>query len=257
MRLRSIRNGAFYTCQVAEVVFTVLLVSLGAAIKVDAQSIRARSDFFADLLVGVQDWAWVLLVVFPLVLLVAVGAKKLLGPPWIWRAVHSLLTEYREYVFSDIQEAAPHHHRVTLFRKRFDFWFLPGWLMCVERSGHTTRKRIPIFKAPADNPDEAEGVAGTTWVENRIIPVNDLPDLSSNFYEAQIMEYAGKSWVSEEWVRKHRPLARSLCGIPVEVKGKPFGVIVLDSRNPDGIKVDYDKFNLIAKSLGKLLEGVL
>jgi hypothetical protein len=52
--------------------------------------------------------------------------------------------------------------------------------------------------------------------------------------------------------------ARSYLGIPIEVKGKRWGVVVLDSRDPNGIKppdgVTYATYKVMAKFLERLLE---
>lgn len=71
-----------------------------------------------------------------------------------------------------------------------------------------------------------------------------------------LAEYAQRTWIAETWVlQKQRRHARSFCGIPVQVKGKLWGVIVLDSHNPEAIDQNADKFyRLIGRFLGKLLE---
>jgi hypothetical protein len=129
--------------------------------------------------------------------------------------------------------------------------------MPVERSGHTTRRRISIFLAP-DDADRAEGIAGQTWAQNQVVLVSDLPSLEGNDVSQEIIqEYARRTWISEDFAHSRRPQARSFCGIPVEVKGKLWGVIVIDSR---GTKVAGTRsvrlYTLVGRFLGKLLEKV-
>jgi hypothetical protein len=129
--------------------------------------------------------------------------------------------------------------------------------MPVERSGHTTRRKISVFLAP-DDADRAEGIAGQTWAQNQVVLVSDLPSLEGNAVPQEVIkEYARSTWISEEWAHCRRPQARSFCGIPVEVKGKLWGVIVIDSR---GTKIagrtSVQVYTLVGRFLGKLLEKV-
>jgi hypothetical protein len=171
------------------------------------------------------------------------------------------LDYYRAEVFAVGADDAMHHHRVTLFR--YKGWCLvrrqwpwSGWLLAQERSGHTTRIGISIFKAP-DDADQAEGVAGKTWAKAGVVNVSHLPDLDDAPQEKDFESYSRATGVSVEWLKKRRPKARSFCGIPVEVKGASWGVIVLDSRNPDGIPVSSEvHFRPVGRILGKLLERV-
>lgn len=84
-----------------------------------------------------------------------------------------------------------------------------------------------------DDARRAEGVAGVTWAENYVIPVRDLPDLR-NASAAEKEEYARQTFVTVKWLAKEKPRSRSLCGIPVQVRGKKWGVLVLDSEAPGG-----------------------
>jgi hypothetical protein len=56
-------------------------------------------------------------------------------------------------------------------------------------------------------------------------------------------------------LEQSRPLSRSFVGIPVEVMGKRWGVIVLDSNDDIRTGTQYVKlYTLISKFLAKLLE---
>ena len=206
--------------------------------------------------IGKRLWATI-----PL-LMVALGLMQvtrwMIGPPWVWDTIHYLLDRFRDYVFEE--ESGPlHHHRVTLFkyvRVRFCFrrWPWSGWLVPIERSGHTTRRSRTTFLAP-DDADRAEGIAGQTWAQNRVVPLAKLPDINENPSCDALTEYARQTFVAEAWLQKQRQHAHSFCGIPVEVKGKLWGVIVLDSRNPEAIDQNAIRFySLIGRYLGKLLE---
>jgi hypothetical protein len=178
-----------------------------------------------------------------------------IGPPWIWAAIQAIFDEFRERCFVLDAKDPVHYHRVTLFQhvrawRLWKFWLCvwswrkghypwSGWLVAVARSGHTTKRCESRFLAP-DNADHAEGVAGQAWATNDLLLVDNLPSLDMASSDEIIAEYAQRTFVPEEWVRirlrKSTPMPRSLCGAPVEVDGKIWGVLVLDSRSERGIK---------------------
>jgi hypothetical protein len=153
------------------------------------------------------------------------------------------LDEYRREFFDKqpgIDGQPRHFHRITLYRYAWHWCFrgLPwsGWLVPVARSGHTSRSGLPTFKAPINKPDDAEGIAGQAWVNWGTVTLSDLPDMHENTpSDESVAEYARQAWVSEKWLRRRigtsgRSNARSFLGIPVDVKGKKWGVLVVDSR---------------------------
>ena len=160
-----------------------------------------------------------------------------------------LLDQYREEMFGkdeETKEEPEHFHRVTLYKYGWHWalvmWPWSGWVVPVARSGSTTKTKIPCFRASRNEPDKAEGVAGQTWVRNRRVPVFNLPNLNiESPSEPDIEEYAKQTFVSEKWmynrIQKHKkgPQARSLLGIPLETKGKSWGVLVVDSRSQESI----------------------
>jgi len=109
-----------------------------------------------------------------------------------------------------------------------------------------------------DQADRAQGIAGRTWAGKGIVAVDGLPDLGNNPTEEAISDYANRTFVSfkwlKRWIKKEHP-SRSFQGVPIEVKGKPWGVVVLDSRDerPIGPKARRE-YNALAKVLGAILE---
>ena len=161
------------------------------------------------------------------------------------------------------------HHRVTLFKYSYflglstylgqpwkKLW--GGWLSPVLRSGHTSKKTNAIFFAP-DNSDKAEGWAGTAWVSRNTVMVDSLPSVEQRSSKKVKKEYADKTNMTvqmvEQYTRQSKPLPRSLLAFPVEVNGRIWGVIVLDSRKPDSIPEDaVTKYSLTSAIIGQLLE---
>lgn len=73
-----------------------------------------------------------------------------------------------------------------------------------------------------------------------------------------MQEYARRSFVTVEWVRhwlsEHkRGLATRYVGIPVEVKSRVWGVIVLDMRSPAIQLPDQASLKLIATCMSAIL----
>lgn len=161
--------------------------------------------------------------------------RRFIGDPKKWKIVHGVLDRFQEYVFGD-ENNDLHEHRVTLFRRRqFCFvlrqWPWSGWLVPVERSAHTTQWSSACFLAP-DDASLVEGIAGMTWNRRKALTVDSLPDLKAKeCSEADFVAYAERTHTRIDQVREKRFGARSYYGIPVEVKGERWGVIVVDSRN--------------------------
>jgi len=208
----------------------------------------------------------------PIISLLVGGAtffKTHFGSINTWNTVASLLEEYKKAVTEGRAEylALPDYHiRITLYKYvgfRFAFCRHPftGWMVPVARTGHTTISwRIPRFRAPVSDPDNAEGVAGRVFVQKKIMSLYGLPDLSVDIGDVAFAEYAERGFVSTKWLRKRKShTTRSLLGVPIEVKNKPWGSLVIDCREPDEISTEETlntlQYRMLANVLGKLLEN--
>lgn len=240
---------AGWLLQYAALIGAALLGSAQKAGKPEAYS----SPFWASVVGLGQEFVWVL-PVLGVVGLVAKLVCDYVGPPWVWEAVQKIIDRFAEKSFETAPGAAVHEYRVTLFRRTWALalpwrcrqragsrwrWPWSGWLVPVVRSGFTTQNTGTIFLAP-DDADNAEGVAGQAWARRQVVQTHELPDIRTDPTDQIIKEYAAKTFVSEKWVRDRlrdgRPFPLTLCGIPVEVGGKVWGVLVLDSRHPQAIK---------------------
>jgi hypothetical protein len=210
--------------------------------------------------------------------------RAAIGAPAIWDTVHDMLDHLRDEVLGEEVRSVTtpeHAHRATLFRRRLLVWWDPrtwlkrGWLVPVERSGYTTRKTKCRWRA-GDNSAETEGVAGATWINDGVLVLTheELPDpeedgISRDEAEKRLSEYAARTFVAMDYARERLQrskeggpkLARYLCGIPVRVQGKPWGVIIIDSttetlKNAEDINRIYQ---LSGKAFGSLLthDGIL
>lgn len=196
--------------------------------------------------------------------------NKKIAPAWLWRSVHALLSTLQNDLFrEEMARGEPvHHHRVTLFKwhrygpllSRHTWnprrgWWRSGWLIPVERSHHTTRQSATAFWVP-DSADGAEGVAGQAWVASAIIYKSDLPDVSGAASDEEIRTYAHDTWTSPSWVSSRRPHARSFVGVPVLVRGRPWGAVVIDSaeRRKRNMVEEKRLYALAQAFFGNLLE---
>lgn len=241
---------------------TVASATVGASLKADPIVWGNRFGVpVRSALTVLQERAWILLPAMLLLIPVLEGARRVIGDPRIWGIVHDVLDQYRERLFEHADEDQVHEHRVTLFKRvRWRWcmqkWPWSGWLVPVERSGHTSQKSHAAFLAP-DEADHAQGVAGMTWSRNRVVYVKDLPDLSAAASEADFEEYARSTWMPLEHARGRRPRARSMFGIPVEVGNELWGVVVVDSRHPAILEPEAKRYySIIARFLGKTLEDL-
>ncbi len=247
MKRRGTWNVVHVVLAKAQWILGFLVIALGAALKADPAKWRLRWEFAGKALSAANDYSWLILPGVVLLIGIAELIQRRIGAPWMRDMVHHALDSIQRDAFTGYPDPREDHHRVTLFRHvrwRWTMEHLPwsGWLVPAERSGHMTRNTKVAFWAP-DAPDWAEGIAGKAWATSESISVSTLPDLGTSPSDAAYSAYAATK----------PPLARSFYGLRIQVKGKPWGVIVLDSRDPRPIQGDRS-FRLVAGILGKLLE---
>jgi hypothetical protein len=119
-----------------------------------------------------------------------------------------------------------------------------------------------VFLAP-DDADNSEGIVGEVWQKNQVL-VQRLPELKATSTADEIATYAQMANMPEWWIRdrlaKKKPCPQMLCGIPIEVDNRLWGVLVLDSRRSDTIDYQSQAWPaftlLVALSLEELLKRV-
>jgi hypothetical protein len=267
-------SAAVYKVAVAVRSSAVTVAALvAAAMKADAAK---AWPLFKEPLSTIQQNGWWLIVLLPVGAALADRLASSAGSPRTWEIAQTVTNAFRKEVFGDIDDALLQEHRVTLFKHVRCKWWMrrwrcrgwpwgkgrwpwSGWLVPVVRSGHTTQQSDTVFLAPDDS-HQAEGIAGLAWASGKAVFRKELPAITANSSAEEIAEYARLSKLSPEWVRRRlsrkQPCARSLCGVPIEGKKRPWGVIVLDSAAPD---LPEDKIRsqsqLVTSLLAKTLEG--
>lgn len=241
-----------------QIVLAFLIAAFGAVLKAKLddlpwQWLYVTVDFM-------QRWAWAVAVVGPVALAITQFVRRKFGNPWALDAVQKLLDEIRREMFGEHSQDPLDHHRVTLFKRVK--W--RGFLIAVARSDHLTKNKIRRFRV-SDDGELCEGVVGRAWrcSEWVIVPSGgiELPTLKRHSASGDIEAFAAKTHVDPKWVRKQlyadRPLAMSYAAILVRLKGQPWGVLVLDSRNPKPIdREKLAKFGVYGSLLTPLLERI-
>jgi hypothetical protein len=177
-----------------------------------------------------------------------------------WDVTKAILDQFRASVFQEEDGDPIHYHKVTLFKHVGWIWAIPprgGWLVSIIRSGHTDLRKHIRFRAP-DRADEAEGIAGAAWAAQTEVYVDNLPDILWQYATPKDVEtYATRTHMTKQRAQRDRPAARSLCGFHVEMRGKPWGVIVLSSRSESMDRVEAGRyFGGIAQTLSILVEDL-
>lgn len=184
-------------------------------------------------------------------------------PVKIDSAVKALLDEFRRRALPE--NDAELTHRVTLFRHHS--WYTPllfrgekpwaGCLVPYERAGEYALSSGACFLASKDKPEKSEGFAGLVFKNRRCEYISSLPNLNQRGIKATIKKYAQETCMSVEkinqMIKQSYSFPESFWGTPVEVDGKLWGVLVIDSHAaqlPDGLK---EAFNPVGSCLGKLL----
>lgn len=256
---RKVAKWSYSGLNGAQWILGVLLLLVGAILKITPDQLKQFPSLLSKEVVAVQGAAWIWVIILSIGTGLAGLVKKVVGPPWAWETLHHFLDVFRTEAFASCAEGPEFHHRVTLFKRvqwrwRFCLWPFSGWLVAVERSGHTTQRTSAAFRA-TDNADSNDGIAGQVWSRRRAVLVADLPSLQGQPTDEDYAAFAERTFVTVEWLKRKRPFARSLLGIPVEVKGEVWGVLVLDSRDPQGVNsATEQKYRPFARYLGKFLE---
>jgi len=236
---------------------------LGGISKVSVAILQGHLDFLIPTLVYLQGKQWLSLIT-AVIMATAAVAMKAIGNPWVREAVQHVLDAMHEHGFGSEDGRELFYDRVTLFRYRkycWKFWRVGipwgGFLIPYARSGHFFSNPSVIFRVP-ENCDDAQGVAGQAYVSGATLVIQELPDVSKKVAptDSDYKTYAEKTWVADQWLREERSTARALLALRVVVNGKPWGVIVVDTRAttiPNETKI-IASYTLVAKVLGELLD---
>lgn len=205
---------------------------------------------------------------------------KKIGPPWAWKAIKHIIDRFQKQVIKGSARPKVDEHRVTLFKFcRWNFR-LSDWRNLLERSGSSRRPRLKElqtlrwFKPVArsghvtqtlatrfpfyERETIGEGVIGQVWRTQGVKRIENLPQIpviDGSDPDQAYKNYAQEVNCHEGWLRKqiNRTQARSYSGIPIEVNGTLWGVIIVDSLESN-LKITDEQIELAAVALGKFIE---
>lgn len=217
-----------------------LFVSASAAIPFIAKLPIPKVTLYLPQVVGIVRWCdlWVWVAAPACVgLATATGffRRKIVDPEDA-QTLQDLLNHLHDQMFpNDPDERS----RVTLFRfQRWQFKRWPwrpekgGWLIAVKRSGEMQQDFKARFMVGEELTENC-GIAGKAWCDIADAIATGLPDVCSGKPKQRAIKlYAKQTCTSPEWVRAKRPRSRSFYAIKVRRKSKKWGVIVIDSSDP-------------------------
>ncbi len=146
-----------------------------------------------------------------------------------------LTTLRSRFIPATVREDPEVDHRLTLYcadRKQ-------AKLRIFARSGEATRNSGTCWQIDPNDRNRCQGVAGVGWYLNSTMFVPErgeepLPDISRESTSRDEESYAARTFVTCEDVRRNRWKARSFATLTVRVDGRRWGVLVLDSVDPEG-----------------------
>jgi hypothetical protein len=206
---------------------------------------------------------------------ISAAATKVVGEPWLFKRTKDVLSDLHRSAFRTLVDptAKADDHRITLYRY-YKWCFFPGrgwwpwcngvhpwsgWLIPVARAGAKTAARTIYL---AKDSGHAEGICGNVYfAHNSILEHHDLPNIDENATDAEIEEYAKKTFVTVETVRKRvrdkRSCARYFLSIRIQVEFTDWGILMIDSRAEDLPQkgIHGQRFIQLGKVLSRFLKG--
>src|SRR5258708_9549690 len=265
-RKQSLSDGL----QILMFVVAVLIVVIAFAQKESAGPNIPLPGWAGRIFSWSHDQGWWTIPSLTVVGAVAKLWREKLERDWLWYIVQEIIDRIAFEAFLGI--GGPAHHRATLFRHQWCWcptplrlnwwpwgwgrWPGSGWLVPIVRSGHATQRSRTVFLAP-DDADNIEGVVGAVWSDGRELTKRLPRVIDRNATLAEIEAYSRETWVTVAWITQQvaarKGMAASFRGLTIEVKGRKWGVIILDSRDPAALQADLN-MPQHAFVVGKLLE---
>lgn len=182
------------------------------------------------------DWTWIA-VPCSVAVATALGfIRRKIVDPETDESLQDILNHLHSQMFPN---AVDERARLTLFR--FHRWQLKrwpwrprkgGWLVAVKRSGEMQQDFSARFQIGEELAGDC-GIAGKAWCDIADAFVENLPDVSTGRApKRDIDRYARETCTSSDWVRRNAPKSRSFYGMKIRHKQRKWGVIVIDSTDP-------------------------
>lgn len=195
------------------------------------------------------DWS------LPLTILLSIGVvvPKICTDFFVSRGapkkqIKASLNAFSDSFFKEVAISDRYKNRVTLFKAKKDFFGRQS-LIIFARAGTIQQKSNTQFLIDDNNEEKNEGVAGRAWYTNSRVTVSSLPQWNEGVSwksDQNCIEYAKQSFLTLEKASQLTIKSRSITATIVRnQQGDPWGVLVLDSREPQGVENTTEKNNLI------------
>ena len=216
-------------------------LATGAALRVDIEWLKIHLPNLESAAKYLQGIAFLVLPLATIVVAVSAELRRVVRSTATEKVVKALLDDFLKEGFED--DDASTAHRVTLF-KHTRFVLSPfcclfgknpygGWLVPFERAGEFSLGTGVKFYAPKDDPEKFEGVVGYIFGTGNCECIEGLPDIQNKVSESKIDKYATATGVTSLYVKnrlkRKKVMPRAFWGIPIEVGGRRWGVLLVDS----------------------------
>lgn len=170
------------------------------------------------------------------------------------KGIKRILDSLQKSFFQDTQSDELFKHRVTLFKACPYYRLLPfgrpRYLRVYARSGTRYQGSKTFFCIDDESETANEGVAGQAWFRDAQVTAPDLkswPEDGASPNNPDCQAYADGGYMPFEKARTLQIKSRSISATVVRNKnGERWGVLVLDSRDPNGIQLTTEKKALIS-----------
>ena len=130
------------------------------------------------------------------------------------------------------QDRSKYVYRATLFKVR-PCWFCGSWLGIVARSGILYPQRTTVFSIDAKSRKHNTGIAGECWRREGQTLILELPEPSDkSTSQNTVGEYKTAGYLDDREYEMMSVYARVFLATGIRVRGKIWGVLVLDSTDP-------------------------
>lgn len=221
----------------------------------------------------IDAWGWTGVALGALTTAPVVWVSKRIQPEQAEKILKAVLADYTEKVLPP--GATDWNFRVTLFKhRRFSSlqlikWLClrsthapwAGWLCPYSRPGQLRTHSWTRWHADLQDPKRCEGFAGQVFCSSVPLSVEGLPSRdevkSQPKKKALYCERstAPAAWVEQKVSNDRGLFPRSFYGFRVMIDDKPWGVLMIDSEQPEFPSLDA--LNLEAIRIAKLLKPIL
>jgi hypothetical protein len=184
--------------------------------------------------------------------LVADIAKEVLSAERKGR-IKAVVDGLEEALFRDVPDDERYENRVTLFRADWRQSTLKTYC----RSGTIYQRRRPKLRIHDNDQARNEGVGGQAWFRNTTVAAEALPDCATPCVAGNpdCQTYGVRGFMTIARAAKLRVKSRSLLATPVrDLRGKKWGVLVIDTRKPDAFTaLQRTLASAFASAIGKMV----